>query len=66
MKLPIHDKNHGITFIITYPPNLENIVFFCLQLGYSIGLHVHTETNYLAKHHSSLFPTQVSARLLVQ
>ena len=40
-----HEKNHVIIF--TYPPNLENIFIFSLELGYSIGLHVYAETYHL-------------------
>ena len=36
----LHEKNNGISIIITYPPNPENIFIICLQLGYSIRLHV--------------------------
>ena len=64
--MPIEQKNHVITIIINYLPNLENIFIICLQVGYIIVLHVYAETSHLAKHHSSLFFSQVSAGIVAQ
>ena len=61
-----HEKNHVITIIVTYPLNLENIFIIYLLLGYNIGLHVYSETNHLAKYHSSIFLSPVSAGIVAQ
>ena len=37
IQISIALKNHVITIIITYPPNLENLFIICLKLGYNIG-----------------------------
>ena len=62
----IAQKNYVITIIINYLPNLEKIFIICLQLGYIIGLHVYAETNHLAKRHSLLFFSQMSAGIVAQ
>ena len=61
IKMPIAGKNHFITINLICPANLENIFIICLQIVYSIGIHVYAKTNHFAKHHSSLFFSQVSA-----
>ena len=33
--------------IITYPPNIDNLFVICVQLDYSIGLHVYTKLTTL-------------------